>query len=276
MCRGFHEKTTLDTPCGSTGLVTWRIRQPEVNKHGREKIVKGKRIGLIVPSANTTIEQDFHKLAPAGVTIHSTRMWATAATPDILQKMNEEVEQCARYLATARVDIIVYSCTSGSFFGGPEYDQKLLNQIREAAGIPAVATTTAVLEALKKCNIWKLAIATPYSDELNERLRVFFEAHRFQIISLESQDIKTTLERGDQTPEDVYQMARKAFRSEADGIFLSCTNWGGALEAVERVERDLNKPTVTSNQATIWATLRAIGIKQPIQGYGRLLFNLSH
>ena len=33
----------------------------------------------------------------------------------------------------------------------------------------------------------------------------------------------------------------------------------------------LNKPVVTSQTATLWWALRAMGIKDPVRGYGRLL-----
>ena len=53
-------------------------------------------------------------------------------------------------------------------------------------------------------------------------------------------------------------------------MFLSCTNWA-AMGVAEKLEMEIGKPVVTSNQATIWAAFCALGMDQPITGYGRLM-----
>src|SRR5690348_10136101 len=80
-----------------------------------------KRIGVMVPSTNTTCEADFQLVAPPGVTVHGQRLWLTnEGTGDrAFERMNAEIQSGARYLSTARVDVIVYGCTTGSFFRGP-------------------------------------------------------------------------------------------------------------------------------------------------------------
>ena len=58
-------------------------------------------------------------------------------------------------------------------------------------------------------------------------------------------------------------------RAEADGYFLSCTATT-MIDAIEDVERCLDKPVVNSNQAVLWAALRRLQITGPIAGLGRL------
>ena len=233
-----------------------------------------KRIGLILPSANNVLEPDFYQLAPPNVTIHTARMWITDAEPSSLERMNQEVENCARYLATAHVDVMAYGCTSGSFLGGPGHDQRLLQRISEAGGVPAVATSAAAVEALRMLGLKRLSVASPYIDELNEKLNVFFIGSAFEILNVVGQQLGEVLDIGEQTPETIYGFSTKAFRPEADGMFLSCTDWR-ALEIVDRLEKNLGKPVVTANQATIWAAFRALGITEPIKGYGRLMESLT-
>ena len=109
-----------------------------------------KRIGVMVPSTNTTLEADFQLLAPRQVTIHGQRLWLTneANGDEAYARMNAEIESGARYLATARVDVVAYGCTTGSFYRGPGWDREMLATIQSAAGVPAVATSPAVTEAL--------------------------------------------------------------------------------------------------------------------------------
>ena len=230
-------------------------------------MVERKRIGVILPCSNNVLEPDFYQLAPKNVTIHAARMWFSAGTPSALERMNEEAGNCARYLAKACVDVMVYGCTAGSFFGGPGHDQRLLQYISEVSGVPAVATATAVVKALKVVGLKRISVASPYTDELNQKLKVFLRRNDFEVLNVVGQQLKAA---GAQSPETIYEFSKKAFHPEADGMFLSCTAWR-ALEIVDRLERDLGKPVLTSNQATIWAALRALGITEPIKGHGRLL-----
>jgi maleate isomerase len=78
----------------------------------------------------------------------------------------------------------------------------------------------------------------------------------------------------DQDPESVIEFAARVCRPEAEALFCSCTAWR-SLEVVEALEKRTGKPVVTSNQATIWAAFRQIGIRQPIHGFGKLLESLA-
>src|SRR2546426_7343784 len=132
-----------------------------------------KRIGVLVPSTNTTFEADFQLAAPRDVTIHGQRLWLTndAAGADGMDRMNAEVESGARYLATATVNAIAYGCTTGSFYRGPGWDKEMLEIIQRVAGVPAVATSPSVVEALRHFRAQKISVATPYPDWNNKQLR---------------------------------------------------------------------------------------------------------
>ena len=95
-----------------------------------------KRIGLMVPSTNTTCEADFQMMVPRGITVHGQRLWMTneGLGDDGMNRMNAEIESGARYLATARVDVILYGCTTGSFFKGPGLGPGDVGLIERAAG----------------------------------------------------------------------------------------------------------------------------------------------
>jgi maleate cis-trans isomerase len=67
-----------------------------------------------------------------------------------------------------------------------------------------------------------------------------------------------------------YRLAKEVNNDKADGIFISCTNFK-TLEILEKLEQDLAKPVISSNQATMWTMLRMVVVREPIKGYGRLL-----
>jgi maleate cis-trans isomerase len=234
-----------------------------------------RRIGVMVPSTNTTCESDFNLVVPRDVTVHGQRMWMTnqANGDAAYERMNAEIETGARYLATARVDVIAYGCTTGSFYRGPGWDREMLARIEREAGVPAVATAPSVVEALRFLGARRVSVATPYPDWNNQRLRAYLEAVGFQVLNVDGEPRAAASGNqgiNDQSPESVVQFAASVCRPEADALLCSCTAWR-SVEAVDVLEQRTGKPVVTSNQAMIWAALRTLGLKHPIGGFGRLL-----
>jgi maleate isomerase len=236
------------------------------------------RIGLIVPSSNTTCELELHQMAPEGISVHTSRVYnpevKTAEEKEVgILQMNQEIERAAREIASVNPSVIVYACTTGSFIKGPGYDRQVEGKIHSGTGIPALTTTTAVVEALKVLKLRNIAMATPYTVSIAEKEKNFFQTTipGLRITSQKDLDILSNLSRGDLFPSSAYQAARETCRSEADGIFISCTNWR-TIEIIEILERDLGKPVVTSNQASLWFALKKMGIHGNPK-YGSL-FNL--
>jgi maleate isomerase len=233
------------------------------------------RIGLLVPSTNTTCEADFQQVLPREFTVHGQRLWLTndAEGEAGMVRMNGEIETGARYLATARVDAISYGCTTGSFFKGPGWDAEMIALVEKTAGVPAVATSPSVVAALRAFGARRLSVATPYPEWNNERLRAYLGAHGFEVLNLESEPHAAKAGNqgiNDQDPAVIVEFATRACRPDADALLCSCTAWR-SVEAVEEIERRTGKPAVTSNQASIWMTLRRLGHAKPIPGFGRLL-----
>jgi len=247
-----------------------------VTKNSVQEVIMSnsrKTIGIILPSSNTTLERDFQLVGPANVDIsyHSGRMMLVTGELDKLNKMNDDIEMASRQVGTAKVGVIAYGCTGGSFLNGPGWDKELLRMITDASGgIPSVATSAAMVEVLKNHGIKKVSVATPYKDPVNAKLRAFLEGYDFDVLNVAGRQLTLNTDIGSEQPDDIVEFALNNFDDEADAMFLSCTNWR-ALEAVARVEKQLQKPVFTSNQVTIWAALKTIGVNEPVHGFGSLL-----
>ena len=238
-----------------------------------------KRIGVMVPSTNTTCEADFQMVVPRGYTVHGQRLWLT--NDDLgeegMLRMNSEIESGARYLATASVDAISYGCTTGSFFKGPGWDRDMIALIEKTAHVPAVATSPSVVEALRSFGARRISVATPYPEWNNQKLRAYLAAQGFEVLNLEAEPVAAKAGNqgiNDQDPSVIVDFASKACRPEADALLCSCTAWR-SVEAAEEIERRTGKPVVTSNQSSIWMTLKKLGHTEPIAGFGRLLRSLA-
>lgn len=217
------------------------------------------RLGLIVPSSNTTNEPEFYDVLPDGVSLHTARMELEGANADELAAMGDRADRCADLLATADVDVVAYGCTTGSLVKGPGYDEDLESRLAERADAPVVATAASVKRAFEALDVERLAIATPYIDDLNEKEADFLDAAGFDVLDIEGLGIEPNTGIGAQHPETTYQRARAVDRPEADAVFVSCTNYR-TFEAIEPLEADLGKPVVTSNQATLWDALHTAGV----------------
>lgn len=227
------------------------------------------RLGLVVPSSNTTNEPEFYRTLPDGVSLHTARMQLEDADADNLIRMADEVERCVELLATADVDAVAYGCTTGSLVKGPGYDEEIESRIQEVAGAPGVATAAAIKRAFDALEMQSLAITTPYVDDLNRREEEFLDAAGFDVHSISGLGIKPNLGIGEQRPEQVYREVRALDYEDADGIFISCTNYR-TFEVIDRLERDLDLPVVTSNQATLWNALQHLGVEPPETAPGQL------
>ncbi|MFB6298955.1 MAG: maleate cis-trans isomerase [Halobacteriales archaeon] len=227
------------------------------------------RVGLIVPSSNTTNEPEFRSVLPSGISVHTARMHLEGTNTDELTRMAENAHSAADLLATADVDVIAYGCTTGSLVKGPGHDETIEHEIEDRTRIPTVATAASIKRAFDTLGVDSLAIATPYIDELNERERSFLEDAGYTVTAIEGLGIEPNLGIGRRRPEIAYRRARAVDTETADGIFISCTNFR-TFEIIERLERDLSKPVVTSNQATLWDALRRIDVDVSEFTLGRL------
>ncbi len=232
-----------------------------------------QRLGVIIPSSNTTVEYEFSRaLHGSGVSLHVARIPLKDVTIEGLETMEKGNQAAAELLKDANVDLVAFACTSGSLFKGIGYDVLIAKRISEVAGCPAVTTSGAVVEALKTLEIHKLGLATPYIKEVTDREIEFLQKSGFEIVSLQSLNIVENLKIGRLTPNDAAALAESADSSVADAVFISCTNFR-TFEAIPLLESQLAKPVVSSNSTTLWTSLKTMGIE--IQTNLGKLFNHS-
>lgn len=225
-----------------------------------------KKLGFIVPSWNTVMEYECQRMAPAGVSLHFTRIAHTDDAEETLLHMIEAVPALADLLAHARLDAICFGCTGGSFVR-PGMDADIIEAIRERTGIPATTTATALVEAMREMGVAKVAVASPYPQWLNDRLCAFLENRGIEVVAERGQDVECP---AFLPPQNAAALAREVDCPEADGVFVSCTNFR-VLEEVEALEAALGKPVLTSNTTALWHTLRTAGFEGAGSAGGALM-----
>jgi maleate cis-trans isomerase len=229
----------------------------------------GQRVGLIIPSVNATIEPDYAWAAPPGLSFHAARVMLHETTPEGLRAMNKEVEGAARLIVSVSPDVVAFACTSGTFIDGEAGLARQIETIAAAVHGPVVATSRCIVEAMRSLGIRRIALATPYLDQVNELERRFLISHGFEVTAVAGLGLSGKAIREVQ-PDEAAALVRRADTATAEAVFVSCTDLR-ALEVVDDLERELGKPVLTSNQVTLWGILRALRRPAVVPGLGRIL-----
>ena len=214
-----------------------------------------RRIGLLVPSSNTVMENDLHAGLPKDLyTVHTARMFLVTCTRDCEIEMIEQfAPKAAADVGTAGLDLLVFGCTSAGSLFGAAHDKKVCDELGVAAGSPALGTISAVNEALARRAFKRLAVLTPYVEDLTGAVAAAATIPGREVVAAHGMGIVDNVELATPTPEEIIAFAKaKLAGVEMDGIFISCTNFR-ALEAAPELEQALGVPVVTSNLAVIEA-----------------------
>jgi maleate cis-trans isomerase len=140
----------------------------------------------------------------------------------------------------------------------------------QSGGAPATTSSTAMIEAFKTLGVNKVSLAVPYLEEVAMAEKKFVEEHGIEVVNIKWLGLQDSLEIASVPPEVVYDLACQVNEPETESIFLSCIALH-TVEIIETLEIDLQKPVVSSNQATMWHLLRLAQVNEEIDGFGQLL-----
>ena len=228
------------------------------------------RIGLIALASDFTIEKDFiNVIKDKKIDFFVNRIECyNPLTKENLIRMSEKVTEVTKdILPDQKIDCVVYGCTSGTIAAGYSSIEQKVKLAKPEAKV--TTPSTAAIKALKKLNIKKLSIFTPYSKKLNDEVVDYFKKENFEVISNSYFDIESDIDIGKVDQSYLYEALLKIDLKDSDALFVSCTALP-VLSIIDKLEKKLNKPVLSSNQALIWDTLENIGKNNSIQGFGKL------
>ena len=228
------------------------------------------RVVLIVLATDVMIEKDFLKVfneVPADIFVNRITNY-NPVTADNLKKMTENITSVTEnILPGEEVDCVVYGCTSGTIVSGYDNIKKKINLAKPNTLV--TTPSTAALNALKKKNVKKISIVTPYIKSVNDDVVIFFKDNNFEITSNTYFDIKSDIDIGRVDQDKLFEILSKIDHKDAEALFVSCTSLP-VLNIIEKLEKKLGITVLSSNQALIWETLEYININNSIKGYGSL------
>ena len=233
--------------------------------------VNPPKIGLITLASDYIIEKDFHNVIKnKNINLFVNRIECyNPLNKENLIKMSQNITKVTKnILPGEKIDCVAYACTSGTIAAGYTSIKKKVEKAKPNTKLTTPSTSS--INALKKFKIKKIAVFTPYSKKLNNEVVEFFKKNKFIVTSNSYFDIHSDIDIGKINNKYLFKILSKMNLNGAQALFISCTALP-ALSIIEKLENKLGILVLSSNQTLIWNTLKSIGVKNKINGFGKLL-----
>ena len=237
-----------------------------------------KVFAVIGPSTNTVVQPDMEAMRPAGVTNHYRDIYvedpealSDAAFMAGAEKISDGMRDSLRTAVTCRPDYLVLGVSAISFIGGVAGCDRFLDEVRKACGIPMSVGSRAVVAALQAYgHVKRVAFVSPYYPAANAHVRRYLEESGFTVVRDVALRCKSWT--------DIARVPESRLRDtllELDGDDVDALVQVGTNLSMTRLaanaEAWLQKPVVAINTATYWHALRANGLDDCREGFGRLM-----
>jgi maleate isomerase len=215
------------------------------------------RVGLIIPSSNRMVEQEMVHAFPPGVQAHVARLRMTGAHHSDLASLLPRIEDAARTLIDARCEVVAFHCTATSMEEGVAGEERILAALERARAPQALTTATAIRNAFETLGARNIVLVTPYDARTTDGEAEFLRSAGYDVLHAVGHALAGSDAYCATPPQFWRERTLEAARKDADAYLVSCANIA-VFGVIEELERRLNRPVVTSNQAVIWAALRAL------------------
>lgn len=238
------------------------------------------RIGLVVPSSNTTVETEVPELLgrhpTARFSFHSTRMRMHTVSPEELRAMNDQRERCVDELADAGVDAILYACLVALMAQGAgehrRTEEAVNAQLKHRGQHPEVVSSAgALVEGVRALGATRIALVTPYMRPLAEQVVGYLESEGLEVLDWVALEVADNAEVGCIAGERVMAAARELDLDAVEALVISACVQMPSLELVPAAEAEFGVPVLSAATAGAFTLLRRLGLSTALPGAGALL-----
>lgn len=237
-----------------------------------------KKLGVIIPSTNTIVEPDFHRMAVPGVTPHMSRIHIRDQNLDsdeafvrLLEQIRIEIQYAIERVLTAEPHAMVMGMSAETFWDGMEGNRKFTQMISQWAGGLAVATGAEACEkALKLFEVKKIGVVTPYQPIGDKNVVKFFNDLGYDVAAIKGLRCPSAIAIAEVSEDDLRKALIEVNKPDVDVLVQVGTNLS-MVGLADEAERWFKKPVIAINAATWWMALRSNGIEDKVYGCGALL-----
>jgi arylmalonate decarboxylase len=229
-------------------------------------------LGLIFPPADRGIPEEGVAMYGDSLRFVVTGLGLDRMTPDGYDSVIPKIPAAAEKLAAAGAEAIELTGTSLTFYKGEAFNRRLREAVTEASGLPATTMSNGVIDGLKAVGAGKVAVATAYNDEVNERLHAFLIEHGLEPVVVAGLGIEAIADVDSVTQNDLIEFGARVRASapEADSLLVSCGGFR-TLEIIAPLEARTGVPVISSMPHGLWAGAKLVGLSGAAPGYGTLL-----
>jgi maleate cis-trans isomerase len=234
-----------------------------------------KRIGYITPTVMEVVPYEFYRFAPDGVGLVGVTCNIDSWEPHEFEKGLAQVTQAASYLGSRGVDYVIHGGGPLVVKRGRGFEETIVKEIEAASKVGATTGVRAGMAALRHIGARRIAMASPYPKAHDDAMAAYLAANGFEMVLAESWDIGFK-QLQNVPPSAIYRFASGVLSraKSCDALYLPCAQWQ-ASQVVDVLERDGNTPVVAYTHASFFAAFKALGLRDPIHGHGRLLASLA-
>ena len=241
------------------------------------------RVGLVVPSSNTTMETEIPAMLRRrsliesdAFTFHSSRARLKRVTKDELDRMVSDADRCALELSDARVDVIAYACLVALMAQPAGFHCLAENRLAEVASengapVPVVSSAGALVRALQVLGVRKVGLIAPYLKPIAQQVVDYLGGSDIEVVDWIALEISDNLEVGRFDPARLPSYAHQLDLTDAEAVILSACVQMPSLSAIQRTEDSLGLPVFSAATATVYGILEALELPPLVPEAGSLL-----
>jgi maleate isomerase len=249
------------------------------------------RIGLFIVGNEAVPEAEWWAMAPPGVSLHAARVtarapWAAWNKEHTSVDLADDLSRGVRQFAAMRLSAVTLGHTSSSVLGGKGWDEAAIKSVAALVGGGTIVSTNGLdtITALKASGVKRPFVVLPawFGQDFVKAALGYYKDHGFAPAGglrydpgrkwrdYQPGELTSRGMHLEQEIEPLHQQIVAACPKDADGVLLGGTGFRcvGILDALER---DLKRPAISANQASLWHCLRLSGVKDGVTGYGNLM-----
>lgn len=245
----------------------------EANGDGMHRRAK---IGVVIPSTNTSVETDYNLISPDNVSFHTARIFINTSidsddkAQETLRQIRDGSEKAIHDVITCLPDHLIMGMSSETFVGGLEGSRELTKRMEKWSGLKVSTGSEATNLALESIGAKKIAVLTPYQPTIDAQVEKYFDDLGYDMVAMKSLRCPTATGIADVTGDEILA-AIDELTEMADEDFDAFVQAGTNLSSwrvADAVEEKTGKPLIAINVATLWHALNELGLDPTLKGVG--------